>query len=56
MMVLSWANDLSKVDKYVFPADKYKEVGGFYDIDTEWGHYVVYDVLAWAKVDMYEGE
>lgn len=56
MKMVSWANDLNKLDKWDFPADEYKGISGFYDNDSEWGYYEVSDVLAWCKIEPYEGE
>lgn len=53
---VSWANDLSELDKEDFPSKYYKGVSGFYDFNGECGYYEVSDVLAWCKVEPYEGE
>ena len=53
---VSWANDLHEFDKWDFPVEDYREVGGFYDFDSDFGHYEVSDVLAWCKIEPYEGE
>lgn len=49
-----WANNLYEVDKYDFFDRKKKS--GFYKNDSEVGHYEVSNVLAWCKVEPYEGE
>lgn len=53
---VSYAKDLSKVDEYAFPIEDYKNVSGFYDYGSEYGYYEISDVLAWCKVEPYEGE
>ena len=54
--IVSWANDLSKLDEWDFPVEDYKNIGGFYDFDGEYGYYEVNNVLAWCEVEPYEGE
>lgn len=39
----SYATDLHKVDKYDFP----KRKAGWYNYDSEYGHYEVDDIVAW---------
>jgi hypothetical protein len=51
MNVLSWANDLSKINKYCF-----EDKAGFYYSDPEWGYCEANNVLAWCKVEPYGGE
>lgn len=47
--------DLFKVDEYDF-ANK-KGVGGWYDYDSENGHYLVDDVVAWMPIpNPYKGD
>lgn len=53
---VSWTNDLNKLNEWEFPAEEYKGVGGFYDYDGEFGDYEVSYVLAWCKIEPYEGE
>ena len=46
-----WANRLDQIDDCYFD-----EKAGFYGSDSEWGYYEVDGVLAWCKVEPYEGE
>ncbi len=45
----TYAEDLSKIDKYDFPAKQYKGVGGWFDYDSETGYYQT-NVYAWMKL------
>lgn len=54
MKVVHWANDLYKVDSSDF-YDK-QNVGGFYSSGLDFDLYEVTNVLAWCKVESYEGE
>ena len=51
---ISYAKDLSKIDKWDFPAKDYKNVSGFFDYNSEYGYYEVSNVLAWCEVEPYE--
>lgn len=56
MNILSYAKDLSKVDKWDFPAKDYKNVSGFFGYNSEYGYYEVDNVLAWCEAKPYEGD
>lgn len=45
--ILSFAKDLSKVDKYDF---ENKHKSGFYDYDSEMGYYEYGDVIFWMEL------
>ena len=47
--VLRFSNDLYSVDEYDFEKCKGKNACGFYEYDSEWGHFAV-DVVAWMPL------
>lgn len=42
-----YADSYYKVDKYDF---KKSDGGGFYELDPEWGHVKISDVLLWSEL------
>ena len=46
--IMSFANDLNKVDEYDFPSHKF--ASGWYDYDSEWGYYQCTKVIAWMAL------
>ena len=56
--IYCYSNNLSKVDKYDFPRSKYNRAG-WYDYDSEYGHWEVTNVIAWMELPeeyKYKGE
>lgn len=54
-VLLSWTNDLYKIDTYAFArkTGKYKnkkDRSGWYDYDSEWGYYSGWEVFAWCEL------
>lgn len=47
--VCSYAEDLSKIDKYDFPKRQYKGIGGWFDYDSETGYFQT-SVYAWMPL------
>lgn len=47
MQVLSWANDLEKVDDFDFYNEKHS---GWYEYDSEWGYCERHEVVAWMPL------
>jgi hypothetical protein len=47
--VYSFTEDLSKVDKYDFPKNLYKGIGGWFDYDSEIGYFQT-SVYAWMPL------
>lgn len=47
LQIVRYTNNLSKVDKYDFKGDTNP---GWYDYDSEYGYYPVYDVVAWMEL------
>lgn len=44
--ICSFARNLKKVDKYDFNSNK----SGWYDYDSEWGHYEISNVTHWKPL------
>ena len=50
IMILGFAKDLYKYDKYGFWEYKGKKQSGWYNYDSEYGSYEVHGVIAWQEL------
>lgn len=54
--VVSYTSDLSEIDNITFPKETFQHRHGFYDMNSEWDYFEVYDVIAWTEIKPYVGE